>query len=56
MQQWPAEGYKWYRDACDMFGYPGRPYGKLLKPLISKDDTVLDLGCGIGAASLMMSP
>jgi len=56
MKKWPQEGYKWYRDACDMFDYPRLPYGKLIQPLVAHTDTVLDLGCGIGAASVMLSP
>ena len=56
MKKWPQEGYKWYRDACDMFDYPGLPYGKRIKALSANTDTVLDLGCGIGAASVMLSP
>ena len=56
MKGWPKEAYGWYYKACKMFDYPAGPYGKALRELISKDDTVLDLGCGIGAASVMISP
>ena len=56
MKKWPQEAYRWYRDACDMFNYPGLPYGNLIKELVSDSDRVLDIGCGIGVASIMMSP
>ena len=56
MKNWPEEAYEWYREACDMFNYPAGPYGEQIKALIASDDTVLDLGCGIGAASIMISP
>ena len=56
MKKWPQEAYGWYREACDMFDYPSGPYGEPIKALIASGDTVLDLGCGIGAASIMMSP
>jgi len=39
-----------------MFNYPAGPYGNNIKALITNGDTVLDLGCGIGAASIMVSP
>jgi len=48
--------HRWYRSACEMFDYPAGPYGSHIKALITGDDTVLDLGCGIGVASVMMSP
>jgi len=51
-----SERYKWYRSACEIFNYPAGPYGSLIKALIKGGDTVLDLGCGIGAAAIMMSP
>ena len=50
------ESYKWYSDACKMYGYPAHPYGKAIEALVERDDAVLDLGCGIGAASLMVAP
>jgi len=56
MGYWLPESYKWYGEACEMFDYPGLPFGKQLKELISANNTVLDLGCGIGMASLMISP
>ncbi|MCL2150494.1 MAG: class I SAM-dependent methyltransferase [Dehalococcoidia bacterium] len=56
MKYWPQEAYKWYRNACAQYDYPAWPYGKALKALIASTDTVLDLGCGIGMASLMISP
>ena len=56
MKNWPQEAYKWYREACDMFDYPSGPYGKPIKALIAEGDTVMDLGCGIGAASIMIAP
>ena len=56
MKNWPQEAYKWYREACDMFDYPAGPYGKPIKELITDGDTVIDLGCGIGAASVMIVP
>ena len=56
MKKWPEEAYEWYREACEMFNYPAGPYGEQVKALIASGDTVLDLGCGIGAASVMMSP
>ena len=55
MKRWPREAYKWYRSACDMFNYPAGPYGDSIKTLVASGDTVLDLGCGIGAASIMMA-
>jgi len=51
-----SETYRWYRDACEAFNYPEGPYGSLIKALVTGGDTVLDLGCGIGAASIMVSP
>ena len=51
-----GERYKWYRDACKAFNYPAAPYGSLIRALVAGGDTVLDLGCGIGAASIMVSP
>jgi SAM-dependent methyltransferase len=51
-----SETYRWYRSACEAFNYPAGPYGSLIKALVTDNDTVLDLGCGIGAASLMVSP
>ena len=48
--------HRWYRSACEMFNYPAGPYGDNIKALITGGDTVLDLGCGIGVASVMMSP
>ena len=39
-----------------MFNYPEGPYGKRILSLVSEGDSVLDLGCGIGAASIMLSP
>ena len=48
--------YRWYRDACEMYNYPAGPYGSLIKAHVTVSDTVLDLGCGIGAASIMVSP
>jgi len=56
MKKWPPKAYGWYHNACKMFDYPAGPYGQPLRALIAKDDTVLDLGCGIGAASIMLSP
>jgi SAM-dependent methyltransferase len=56
MKKWPEKAYKWYREACETFDYPSGPYGKAIRELIEKDDTVLDVGCGIGAASIMMAP
>lgn len=56
MKKWPQKAYKWYREACETFDYPSGPYGKAIRELIKDGDTVLDLGCGIGAASLMVAP
>ena len=56
MKEWPLEAYKWYRNACEVFNYPAAPYGDRIKALIASSDTVLDIGCGIGAASIMISP
>ena len=56
MKPWPPEGYRWYREACEMFDYPARAFGEPLKALISSADTVLDIGCGIGVASRMIAP
>jgi precorrin-6B methylase 2 len=56
MKYWPKEAYKWYSKACIKYDYPALPYGKAIKALLEKTDTVLDLGCGIGAASIMISP
>ena len=47
--------YRWYQRACETFNYPAGPYGSLIKTLVTESDTVLDLGCGIGAASIMVS-
>ena len=53
---WPKNSLLWYDNAAKMFQYPQLPFGKEIMKLISKEDTVLDLGCGIGAASFMISP
>ena len=55
-KKWPENAYKWYDNACAAFDYPAAPYGRLIKSIISDTDTVLDLGCGIGVASIMISP
>jgi SAM-dependent methyltransferase len=55
MKEWPQKAYKWYREACDKFDYPAAPYGKAIKNLLCEGCTVLDVGCGIGAASVMMA-
>jgi precorrin-6B methylase 2 len=56
MKYWPKEAYKWYSEACALYDYPALPYGNAIKALIASTDTVLDLGCGIGAASMMIAP
>ena len=56
MKEWPSKAYGWYQNACKVFDYPAGPYGNALRDLIARDDTVLDLGCGIGAASILISP
>ena len=56
MKHWPQEAYHWYSDACSRYDYPGLPYGQAIKALVTGTDTVLDLGCGIGAASVMIAP
>jgi SAM-dependent methyltransferase len=56
MKKWPPRAYNWYRKACEVYDYPAAPYGKAIKGIIETGDTVLDLGCGIGAASLMIAP
>ena len=48
--------HRWYRSACQKFNYPAGPYGSLIRALIKSGDIVLDLGCGIGAAAIMVSP
>lgn len=56
MKFWPEDALRWYEDACLMFEYPKRQYGAMLADIIDKEDTVLDLGCGNGAASLLIAP
>lgn len=56
MKFWPKDSLSWYEKACDMFDYPNKPFGSFIKEIISSKDTVLDLGCGLGAASLMIAP
>lgn len=56
MKFWPEDALRWYEDACEMFEYPKRQYGGMLAGIIGEEDTVLDLGCGNGAASLLIAP
>lgn len=56
MKFWPEDSLRWYENACQMFEYPKRQYGEMLAGIIGKEDTVLDLGCGNGAASLLIAP
>jgi len=39
-----------------MFDYPGRAFRDKIQPLILKSDTVLDIGSGVGAGSLLVAP
>lgn len=55
-KKWPENAYRWYDHACKVFDYPSAPYGKHIKNLVEGVDSVLDLGCGIGAASIMIAP
>ena len=56
MKFWPKDALRWYENACRMFEYPKRQYGTMMSEIIGKEDRVLDLGCGNGAASLLIAP
>lgn len=49
---WPENSYELYKKACMMLNYPEIPFGKFLKEIIKKEDTVADIGCGFGIPSL----
>ncbi len=56
MDFWREESMAWYHRASQMFHYPEAGFGTYLKSLIAPEDTVLDLGCGIGSATVLMAP
>jgi ubiquinone/menaquinone biosynthesis C-methylase UbiE len=52
---WSQQSIKWYRKACDTLNYPKIPLGSYFEKIVHSDDTVLDIGCGIGSASLYLA-
>ena len=56
MDFWKEESMAWYHRASCQYHYPQAAFGAYLKAIISPEDTVLDLGCGIGSATVLMAP
>lgn len=53
---WTREGLAFYQTACAYLDYPRVPFGDVLSALVRPDDTVMDIGSGIGAAALYLAP
>lgn len=52
---WPDFSYDLYERACKELNYPEIPYSKYINELVQPDDTVLDIGCGIGIPAIYIS-
>lgn len=51
---WVKGAKKLYLDACKAVDYPNVPMGKYFDKNIKASDTILDIGCGFGVASLYL--
>lgn len=52
---WPDFSYELYERACKELNYPEVPFSKYINEMIQPDDTVLDIGCGIGIPAIYLS-
>lgn len=52
---WPDFAYGLYERACMELDYPHIPFGPFINKLISRDDVVADIGCGIGMPAFYLA-
>lgn len=52
---WTEERIKWYLDASRYTGFH-QGLAKKIAPFLHKEDTVCDLGCGLGRLDLLLAP
>lgn len=53
---WTEESIKDYEEAVSLLNYPEDPMGPFLREVIKADDTVLDVGAGVGTITRFMAP
>lgn len=55
MFRWTKESIEWYINAAEYTGYP-EILCEQLREFFEKDDTVYDIGCGLGHIDFLLSP